>query len=128
VNPRATLLRFDAPSMLTLDDTGSRCEPFSVPTLDSLDASDTAEYLAWCDDMRAAASEVYDAEALSDANDDGDPRHGRLPSEDRADQWFSPHIVASAQVPSVVIPPCAADFADLDETIPAWALNVQGRA
>ena len=127
MNPRATLLRFDAPSMLTLDDTGSRCEPFSVPTLDSLDASDTAEYLAWCDDMRAAASEVYDAEAMADARDDGDPRHGRLPSEDRADQWFSPHIVASAAVVPV-IPPCAADFSDTSETIPEWALNVEGRA
>ena len=100
------------------------------PSFDALSDEERAEYDAWADSLKSAASEVYDAEAMADARDDGDPRHGRLPSEDSREQWFSPHIVASAAVvPAVpVIPPCAADFADTSETIPEWALNVEGRA
>ncbi len=101
--------------------------PFSAPSFDALSDEERAEYDAWADSLKNAACEVYDAEAMADANDDGDPRHGRLPSEDRADQWFSPHIVASAAV-LPVIPPCAADFLDTSETIPEWALNIEGRA
>lgn len=98
--------------------------PFSAPSFDALSDEERAEYDAWADSLKSAASEVYDAEAMADARDDGDPRHGRLPSEDRADQWFNPGHVASA----AVIPPCAADFSDTSESIPEWALNVEGRA
>lgn len=98
--------------------------PFSAPSFDALSDEERAEYDAWADGLKSAACEVYDAEAMADANDDGDPRHGRLPSEDSREQWFSPHIVASA----AVVPPCAADFSDTSESIPEWALNVEGRA
>lgn len=128
MNPRATLLRFDSlsPGSLCEPSSADTCEPFGVPTLDSLSVEDAAEYAAWADSLKAASAEVYDAEAHAETRDDGAIYHGRLPSDDRAEQWFNPGHMASASCAPVlsaehVFPPVVIE--DESESLPAWMLR-----
>lgn len=140
MNPRATLLRFSLSDSFPPGPSSS-CEPFGVPTLDSLDAGDAAEYAAWADSLKSSAAEVYDAEAHAEnLRDSGEPDAAgtvgpyfdRFPSEDSREQWFNPCVVASAPCEPVDAPVCeqvippAVIVDTIDRDLAPWMLRAIG--